>query len=515
MMNIRHPFRALWPVAVIALHLCNLSSATAQDPLRIWVDTTGRFSIEAALVELRDGQVILLRQDGGKSVMPISQLSEQDKKFIDKHREKLENDTSMRLAPPTAPNSQPLARLDLPAARKTAENGSELALGGPFRSIAVTQPPAALAPDPAPDSIDIDESQYKISKIDSYDICSPTMFVGSQADPAMGMSISPGLNMPGNDGDHRLIKFLANGRVQEVYSGSHAVTLLDHHVDSGRSLVLAGHNPLGHGGSLAIATGWDVDHLTIQHDHPLPEQSAIGQFPHVRWAKLVDEEHAVALVDQSLICWNLVSGKMKYRVNEVNEKTQPAISGGRRYIAVPQEGFVDLIGSTDGRSLGRIQTDANAVANVSFSRQGHLLAIATTRRIRTWDLARSMISNSIVSRRSLGQGAPIWIDADLLIAGSGVMISLYRQVAVWRYEISGSNIVPMGQRVAIFRKHPETVVSVTTLPHRGASRAMRWIDQSPRITNPEKWNLPGRSIWTENQWSDRDVRVSQTPAVFR
>lgn len=50
---------------------------------RIWTDASGKFSVQAKLIELRDGRVVLQRSDGKKIEVPVSELSPTDQKYLD------------------------------------------------------------------------------------------------------------------------------------------------------------------------------------------------------------------------------------------------------------------------------------------------------------------------------------------------------------------------------------------------------------------------------------------------
>ena len=58
---------------------------TAVDPLkgvRTWTDASGTFTVEAELVERKDGKVTLKKSDGETIDVPIDKLSEADRKLL-------------------------------------------------------------------------------------------------------------------------------------------------------------------------------------------------------------------------------------------------------------------------------------------------------------------------------------------------------------------------------------------------------------------------------------------------
>ena len=483
--------------------------ASAKEPTRIWVDDSGRYSIEAALVERRTDSVVLLRRDGGRATMPVARLSKQDKEYLADYDARIvARADKQKTKAPAAPKNEPLLRLDFPKAAFQAPGVAELMLGVVTQTTAQKASPQGMPADRSPDEIKFPEVQVPMTKIDSYDSASNLVSVGSEEEPLLGMSVSIGFSLPGQHSQSHLIRIAPKtGHASVVFESRESITLLDHHHASGRSLVLLDHNPLGHGGRLAMATGWDSGEVKIELQRSLPAMQGIGKFPHLRWAKWLDEENVVAIINQSLVRWNIVSGEKYYRIDGVNDQAVPALSGGRRYLALPVVGAALLYDTEDAKPLGRLDSEPKSVPGVSFAPHGGEVAVATSRRLRTYDLTSGRLSSDISSRRSLGREAPVWLDHDLVLSSSGVLVSLFRGIPVWRYQITGASPIALGDRMGLLRKHPTTSVVVLKMPHAGAIEAMQWVDEHPRQEEIDDWKLPGRSVWDVDNWIDRDLRI--------
>jgi hypothetical protein len=302
-------------------------------------------------------------------------------------------------------------------------------------------------------------------------------------------------------------------KVHTMLRHSGTIRLADHHVQSGRSLVQLDFNSSGKGGALAIAEGWDDDRLGLSHRRNLGNPRA-SRAAHLQWARWVDDEHIIAVIDRTLGLWNLVSGEQVFAIEGIDYRGSPAISGGRHYVAVPSLGAVDLYATTTGQPLGRIKIEKR-VPSVGFSPQGDVLSIVTSRRLRTWDLPSATLSADIACRRNLGDGKPIWINNDLLLSSSGVLLSLCRGLPIWRYDITGTETVSVGKRIAMVRRHPSSELAIVSVPHAAAADAMRWVDSSPAKVDPDKWRILGQSDWTEDGWLDREVQISAQPRRLR
>ena len=518
----KYPIQFAISVLIAAVGAC---TSEAADSTRIWVDADGLFSVEARLVEVYDDKVVLLRADGGQTTIEIDKLSDRDKEYLEEIEEqRSQNDNQnnpLRMQAPKPPQIKPLPILDLPPANRVADDGSIMTLGDPVKAKLLLKLPGPLAADPSPFTFGVANACIPILKVGSYDNCSRPLAVATMTDSgtrrtSIAMSISRGLWIPGEKPRHQLVRFdVDDGKVHVALDYDSTIALLDHHPNSGRSLLLVGHNSLGEGGELRIGTQWDKRSVQLSHQRKLTGKREPGQrVPHLRWARWVDEEHFIAVIDQTLGLWNIVSGDQVYRIDGIHQRAQPAISGGRRYVAVPYHGSVQLFETQTGRPLGRIGIE-NQVPSVAFSPQGNTLAITTTRRLRNWDLPSGALSADIESRRGLGTDRPIWIDSDLVLSSSGVLLSVFRGLPIWRYDISSSETVSIGAHVVMFRKQPVSELSIVSLPHEGAANAMRWIDNSPADVDNEKWRVAGTSVWNAGGWQDRDVQISALPVKFR
>jgi hypothetical protein len=516
----RSPWVLGWVIASLLTCRC-----WAVEPNRIWVDLGGRFSLEARLIEYSDGKVVLLRDSGDRISIAVERLSEKDREYLEEVRQRATTvDPPQRPRTAKLPEFRPLPELDLAPAETVAADGSILSWQGSVQKTSSATLTHALLPDPSaaecpsPAECTVQAARFRLYNVDNSDHCSRPMpvFVSSssgQQRTAMAMSISSAVRFPGQRGANQLIRFnVETQKAIGVFDHPSKIRLIDHHLTSGRSLLLVGFDSLGHGGELAIGSGWDR-RFRLSHTRKLAGTHRASA-PVLRWARWVDDEHFLAVIDQTLGLWNIVSGEQLYRINEIDHRAQPAISAGRRLIAVPYEGEVQLFATATGLPLGRIQVEKQ-VPGVSFSPQADRLAIVTSRRLRTWHLPAAEISSEIESPRNLGTDQPAWIDSDLILSSSGVLSSVIRELPIWRYDIAASDTVAVGNHIAMFRKYPAPELSIAPLPHDGATNAMHWIDTSPATVDKQDWRILGQSSWKAGRWDDRDVQISAAPTQRR
>ncbi len=497
------------------------SPVQASEPVRIWVDETGLHSIEASLQSITDGVALLKRANGTKVNISVAQLSQVDRDYIESwtdHSALREN--HLRWTPPVLPELVAQPVLELPPASSLLDEGQPLApLSGPAPTKNQSFP-SSLLPDPQAFAIALTFGKQTLGKIHSYDSCSPPLAIATPTQTFLAVSISTGLSSTPSPNANRIVRFdPATGNVSTVLQSNQPITILDHHQASGRTLVLNGHRVMGQGGELAIAKGWDDDTLTIQYSRALPNigSANAGSSAHTRqlhWARWVDGEHVVASINGEIAVWNLLSGQCLHRVCNVQPKVTPAISAGRRYIAVPTSVGVELYQTSDGSSLGTIPIESGRSAQVSFSPRGDSLAIITTSRLRVWELSSATLRGEAKSQRSLGKGAPVWIDTDLVLSSTGVLLSIYRGVPVWRYDLLGSTINAYGvaspnKGIGLLSWRPHGEIGFIEIPHETARQSFAWVDEQLMTNTTARWDLPGKSVLGEDGWADRELRFAQ------
>jgi len=501
----------LWSVALV-------SRSSLASEMRIWVDVNGMFSVEARIASIDDENVVLRRKDGGEVTVAIKMLSNADQQFIEERLQRVEiAGNPLRSDSPEQPEYQPLAILKLPPAdRQLADFASIEQL--PISTVPIPEsPPTTLPADPALVKVDVGEANIQIYGVDVYDDCSrpipvTTISESGTRSTSIVMSICRGSASRDIPSQNQLVRFDIEGKRAYIsLNHDETIHLLDHHSASNRSLVMTGFNSLGDGGQIAVATGWGPEGIQLSHIRTIGNQNqdARSNLPELRWARWVDEEHFVAIIDQTLGLWNIVSGRQLYKIDGVSHRAVPAISGGRHYLALPSKGAVTLYETKTGKPLGRISVDRQ-IPGVSFSPQSDRLAIATSRRMQCWDLVSASLTNEITSRAILGTRSPIWVDSDLVLSSSGVLLSLFRGVPVWQYNISTTEIASIGNHVAIFRKQSASELSSLTIPHSSATEALDWMDSSAPNVDPATWRLLGSSNWKHSAWVDQNVRISAT-----
>jgi len=65
-----------------SITLCLMLVGTSPGWARMWTDNTGKFSVEAEFVEVKDGKVLLKKDNGKVFQVPIERLSDADQRYV-------------------------------------------------------------------------------------------------------------------------------------------------------------------------------------------------------------------------------------------------------------------------------------------------------------------------------------------------------------------------------------------------------------------------------------------------
>ncbi len=512
------------------LSLCcvlSTSAADAGEPTRLWVDQTGAHALHASIESVRDGVVFLKQGDGSQVKIPSDQLSFADQEYLASwvNRSSV-TDNKLRQIVPNLPVLHPQPVLDLPLATSLLEPGSPLQPIVYTEAERRTELPTTLLPDPQSFAVQLKVGRHNLDHLNTYDRSSPPIAITVEGKSYLAVSVSAGLSSEQGESANRVIRFDPDtAQVATVWRSANPITLLDHHPTTGLALVLDGHQVTGSGGQLAIAMGWEKSSLSIKSHRALPgiaignpignvsgtEEVKPGEKLH--WARWIDDDHIVAAVDTNIAVWNFYSGELKHWICRHDPKATPSLSAGRRYLAVPSKGIVELFRTKDGKSLGRIPIEPGITASAAFSPRGDAIALVTPSRLRVWELSSAMLRGEVKSKQSLGKGAPVWIDNDLVLSSSGILMSVYRGLPLWRYDLNGASIESFGGKdkersLAMFRRRPQGEIAVVEVPHATLRQTIPLIDQQ-LVTHAsgEPWELAGSSVWGDYGWADRDLQT--------
>ncbi|MHB8898848.1 MAG: SHD1 domain-containing protein [Thermoguttaceae bacterium] len=460
---------------VLLAALCGRASA-ADAPTRRWVDGSGRFTIDARLLQRNATHVQLGTADGRTLAVPIAQLSHSDQDYL-KGLEPAPAATPGQAAapasPPTAaapPAAPELLKADAgaPTAPETATlPGSEETL-----SLPTEDPPRGLLVDPAGPVKPLSSANLEVAPCDAYDKVSPPVLVD---DDAGLVALSINRNKADEPNSRRGRVFLArlqDRKVDVVCDVPGGFQLLDFEPASGRTLAVSGLDNLSRGGELVLFEGLAEGKMNPVLRRRLPGIDKPGFKPQVRWARLLSDEHAVCLVDNDLFFWNLRTAALQGRVDKVDSAHLPALSPGRRYLAIPRDGGAALVDVVDRSCRGFVRIETSLTPAVAFDREGRRLGLTADNQFLVWDCADGRSECAATLPAHLGGPLLGWVGPNWILTASGRLIRSDLGMTVWTYSIAGgAEATGLVGGILLAKKSNACEISFMPIPHAASEKA--------------------------------------------
>jgi WD40 repeat protein len=473
----------------------------AENPLRIWFDDSGKYTIQAKLVRIENDTVILLRKSGKEIAVALNKLSQADRDYL------------KRLQSASAPEPPPL---DL------SERGDPAALHlTPTDWNAV--PAITLAPldkwDYAPDAAPAGQA-LKATRVS----LNPAV---KDFDEAVRLILLPGEKeafVVYRKAKIRSLAFLAcdldRGKARAIRGFSDDVEPLDVSTDGKTVLARTGYFLPASGVELRLYELKDFTGTATTAWPPFQPRPAAT--PKLGLALFLDANHILAFSDQGqLTLWEIPKLRPVY-IAQALPGTIPALSPGRKFIAVMMPVGVAVLRAADGTLVGSLAADTDLFTThaLAFSPDGRQLALQQGGRLRVWDLIKRELTQDFATRgvQTLAATrtpfAPAWIDDDYIFLSGSATVDIERRVMVWRYRELGKAWQILGGRLW-FVEHREK-----WSPRGGelllTSAAMPGHAARAKLGNASADDLlvirPGMSIAVEVQSNDKnaDKQARQT-----
>ena len=353
--------------------------AAADNASRKWTDQSGKFEVDAKLIKLADGKVELLKTDGLAITVPVSALSDVDQKYL--------KDLNDKTADPFA-GGAPVVSGTNPGMTKTTLSSAGLALltddsavkelpaDGTEIFVKVAESVSSVEPDPSPASPKFQQYLRALEGFDAYARVSMPVLI----DPASSTYAVSAHRLSNASADKEYGKIYLIDPSQKtpkvVLNGKPTVKIIDHHVASGRSLILVGvGDNTERAGDLVIldklSTGAPLA-LTRWH---LPEFDKPGFKPKVEFAKMLDEQNALVQVNDTMYLWNLMTGDLVFKIDGIRSGANVRLSGTGKYLAIPASGGCRLVDLGKQELMGLVPFPSTLTPEVHFSPNGGRLAM--------------------------------------------------------------------------------------------------------------------------------------------
>jgi hypothetical protein len=151
-------------------------------------------------------------------------------------------------------------------------------------------------------------------------------------------------------------------------------------------------------------------------------------------AFFIDEDHLITVSPFSkMAAWSIPEAKVLYTA-DLSGTGAPALSPGRKHLAVPTSEGVCLYQATSGDPIGKLPGgNPGMVQTMAFHPDGKQLAVLAMQRLMVWDLEKGVLDRDIYFTKPQFASAMDWLGKDYLLVGGQNLIDLERRVVLWEY----------------------------------------------------------------------------------
>jgi hypothetical protein len=203
----------------------------------------------------------------------------------------------------------------------------------------------------------------------------------------------------------------------------------------------------------------------------VPYVTAEYTWKDVEWARFIDDEHLVTCTWQGdVIAWEIKNAKALWRV-KIAGGTYPALSPGRKQVAVQTPQGLAVVDATAGKVLCVVE-GSRSFGSIAFSPDGKRLVGISGRTVCAWDLAEGKVMPEIGLPLKAAYGGVIALDQRFVLIGGSDLLDLDKKVVVWRYNGAGKLFLNHAGRCWMLSNEAgRHALASTTMPHAAAVKA--------------------------------------------
>ena len=406
---------------------------------RLWTDTSGKFRVQAALLDIQPDKVSLRTSEGKELDVEIAKLSEADQKFLRKIREQQGGGSVLAIAPKPekfaagehhAPPSLAGAA-QWPTDRVVASSGFRLepdALSASLKLMAAGVPFAQGA------SGDYLGSVIPLGGTDAWLLVGvENPFASTHGTPMRVLWAS-----------------LTKKSVKSVQSFPAGESIVDYHAPSQQLLTYAlkggQDTPFS---DEPVLTVWTTQPAAKEAQGTIAWKARLGDGDRIGhagpWARFAsanvvlqrDEDHRV-------IAWDIAAKQANWVTpQESFFAPEPLLSYNGKYLFLPEDQSVRILNPITGAELGRVTTQYSC-SSVALHPDGKTLAVLTNNRLLLVDLTGAtpvadIDANTVATSLATQME---WVNDDMLAVWNSprgfVLFSIKHQLPIWSYEFDSS-----------------------------------------------------------------------------
>lgn len=428
---------------------------------RTWSDRSGKFRIEATIVRIDGGKVVLKRTDNKEITVDRAKLSDEDQAILNKVAGSSEGEETSADEFPEVPEIVAGPDIELTETDLATATPLDLGAAGPW-----TYSPD---PDPTPRKL----SRVALPKLDFWDEVERVI---------MPSGTTAYLVVAGKDGSTATTSILACDLEKRKLSGKGSFYSNQLPLDvspDGKKLLSRSHEfGFGKNGTMYLYELDGFKTTPLASWEPYGNERGIGR--DVEWATFVDNDHLLTLSRSGVLALWDSSGKIHpvYSAN-AGQNARAILSGSRKYLFVRTETGIAVINPLKGESAGFIEAPGGWQAALALHPDGNKLAIVDWGRVRVWNLQSRELERDFSLADGLSAQSIAWCDPDRIVTNHGDLIDVDRRVKLWRYTGCDSPISDGGGGVwAVVGKNSQSgaLFVGSKLPHGDVVRAAEKLD---------------------------------------
>jgi hypothetical protein len=402
--------------------------ADAIVPGRSWSDKSGQFKTRAALLRLDEGSVTLRKEDMKELKIAIDKLSDADQAFL----KRLQKEIGPASARPPAP--PPIEKFERSSVAKI--DTAAPAFGS--RS--------ALTADPLPSSLRMQEGGFAFPIGGVFERLGAVLALGG-ADSWILAAVESG-HANAMEASKLLWVTLGKREIGGQQLLPPGEIVLDYHPASHRLLTYAELPGASTFERQRVLSLWEV----LPADKQVKPVARWNVEPDERptrdpWGRLVTPDLVLhRWKDHEYVAWDIAGKQLRYQIaQESFFAPLPTISGGRKYLFLPEDKGVKVFETATGKMLTMLPSEDGATG-VALTEDGRRAAVLGRSTLTIWDLADTSAAPQRIQSEAIGSpfGAKLhWVDDQHLMADAGgdqVLFSLQHKLALWSYHFDGNAV---------------------------------------------------------------------------
>ncbi|MFO0869609.1 MAG: SHD1 domain-containing protein [Pirellulales bacterium] len=390
---------------------------------RTWSDPSGTFKVKAALLSLDGDNVVLRKPDKTELKVPLAKLSQADQDFVRRLRKEL----------------GPVVSIPTVGPAETFETSGAQDVWKSWGADAGAR--AAVEPDPLPAFVKLKQAGVAFPMEDFFDRLGSVLPLGGPN--AWLLASTENFAPRGNKPGKLLWASLTKGKIEGQQALPPAEIVLDYHPQSKQLLTLSKSDPMTHAPTPLTLTVWKVapsDSNVTLVVRWVSEGGGIG--PRDNWGRIVDANTVLhEWKKNEYVAWDIATKRLRYRLTQESFfAPSPVLSGGRRYLILPEDRQVRVIETVSGALVTTLPAP-NGASGAALDEDGKRLAVLDRNQITVWDLTSPTSEPEVYQAEAIGTpfaAAMEWVGSDrLLVDGrlkNKVLFSLKHRIALWNYE---------------------------------------------------------------------------------